>query len=95
MLGKIIENFKVIRWSPYQSIVTDRIAEIRLDTEFDYDTHELYKLWEYFQQLAIKEFNYRDDNKTVIHLESSQNQCKLYIGKKDGTIAIGLAYRRY
>jgi len=77
----LLDNFKIIDWTPYQSVVLGRFAEFDYSMSDDYKNNELYQLWETIAKIAKEKIGYRFDNKTVIHLSSSDSRMSILVTK--------------
>lgn len=95
--SELISNYEVVDWSPYQSVVLNRIAQVDLfEKQLQNITEEtdLEKVWKLYVIEAQNRVGFKMDNKVVIHLQNTQND-KLFIGLKDDKISLGLSFRSY
>ena len=95
-----LENFKIVEYFPYTSIVTLRVVNTGLNYETPFDEW-LNDLWNNIERYLEREHNIMPDNKVAVKLvvrpEKYANRkpnndfldgC-IYVGRKDGVVSIG------
>ena len=95
-----LENFKIVEYFPYTSIVTLRVVNTRPNYETPFDGW-LNDLWNNIERYLESEHNIMPDNKVAVKLvvrpEKYANRkpnndfldgC-IYVGRKDGVVSIG------
>ena len=95
-----LENFKIVEYFPYTSIVTLRVVNTSPNYETPFDKW-LNDLWNNIERYLDREYNIMPDNKVAVKLvvkpEIYANRkpnndfldgC-IYVGRKDGVVSIG------
>ena len=95
-----LENFKIVEYFPYTSIVTLRVVNTNPNYETPFDGW-LNDLWNNIERYLDKEHNIMPDNKVAVKLvvkpevyanrEPSNDFLDgcIYVGRKDGVVSIG------
>ena len=95
-----LENFKIVEYFPYTSIVTLRVVNTSPNYETPFDEW-LNSLWREIEKWLEKEIGIMPDNKVAVKLvvkpevyanrEQSNDFLDgcIYVGRKDGVVSIG------
>ncbi len=92
-----MELFKPTNWYPYSSFPTkvfmkENSSDLRRRGEIPNEvTTEMEVAWQFFKDEAATHLDYKGDNKTTIELTNIETGNKVYIGRFDGTIRLGIA----